>query len=155
LRVVQSPLRFNSRESWRRWLEKNHSTKKEAFLIIYKRALKNAKFSSPDALEEALCFGWIDGWFRPLDADRWVIRYTPRRKGSNWSRYNIATAWKLLNERRMTPAGVAGLPRDVLEVWEKHYPQPTVIVRVTQGRGIRFADGKNYLEMVEMPARAP
>ena len=99
--------------------------------------------------------GWIDGWFKPIDTERWVIRYTPRRNGSNWSKYNIATAWKLLNEHKMTPAGVAKLPKDALEIWEKYRPQATVIVRVTQGRGIRFADGRNYLSMVRMPARAP
>lgn len=124
-------------------------------MIIYKRAPMNEKFPSRAALEEALCFGWIDGWFKPLDDDRWVIRYTPRRKGSNWSKYNIATAWNLLNEKKMTEAGVAKLPRDVLKVWAKHRPQATIVVRVTQGRGIRFATGKNYLSMIKMPARAP
>jgi len=91
----------------------------------------------------------------PIDTERWVIRYTPRRKRSNWSKYNIATAWNLLNQQKMTSAGVAKLPKDVLEVWEKYRPQATVIVRVIQGRGIRFADGRNYLSMVKMPARAP
>jgi uncharacterized protein YdeI (YjbR/CyaY-like superfamily) len=155
MRDIQSARRFTSRGSWRKWLEKNHATEYEALLVIYKRAPKNSRFSSRDALEEALCFGWIDGWFKPIDDDRWVIRYTPRRKGSNWSKYNIATAWNLLNENKMTPAGVAKLPKDVLEVWEKHRPRATVIVRVTQGRGIVFADGRNYLSMIKMPARAP
>jgi uncharacterized protein YdeI (YjbR/CyaY-like superfamily) len=155
MRDIQSARRFTSRRSWRKWLAKNHATKDEALLIIYKRAPKNARFSSRDALEEALCFGWIDGWFKPIDEDRWVIRYTPRREGSNWSKYNIATAWNLLNENKMTPAGVAKLPKDVLEVWEKHRPQATVIVRVTQGRGILFADGRDYLSMIKLPARVP
>lgn len=105
-------IRCASRESWRRWLETNHAKKKEAFLILYKKPPKNAKFPSRAALEEALCFGWIDGWFKPLDDNRWIIRYTPRRKGSNWSKYNIARAWMLLNEGRMTPAGISRLPKD-------------------------------------------
>lgn len=115
----------------------------------------NVKFPSRAALEEALCFGWIDGWFKPLDNDRWVIRYTPRRKLSNWSKYNIATAWNLLNENKMTTAGIAKFPRDALEVWEKHRPQSTIIVGMAQGRGIRFADGRDYLSMIKLPARAP
>ena len=98
--------------------------------------------------------GLTDG-SNPLDNDRWLIRYTPRRKRSNWSKHNIATAWNLLNENKMTPAGVARLPKDVFEVWEKHRPHATVIIRVTQGRGITFADGKNYLSMIKMLARAP
>jgi uncharacterized protein YdeI (YjbR/CyaY-like superfamily) len=155
VRSSRGALRFSSRRQWRNWLARNHATKNEALLVINKRAPKNAKFPSRGALEEALCYGWIDGWFKPLDNDRWLVRYTPRRKRSNWSKYNIATAWNLLNENRMTPAGVARLPRDVLEIWEKYRPHATVIVRVTQGRGITFADGKNYLSMIKMPARAP
>jgi len=155
MRDLRGALRFTSRRQWRNWLERNHAVEREALLVVYKRPPKNKKFPSRAALEEALCFGWIDGWFKPIDTERWVIRYTPRRKRSNWSKYNIATAWNLLNQQKMTSAGVAKLPKDVLEVWEKYRPQATVIVRVTQGRGIRFADGRNYLSMVRMPARAP
>jgi uncharacterized protein YdeI (YjbR/CyaY-like superfamily) len=154
-RDLSRALRFSSRKQWRNWLERNHATKSEALLVIYKRAPKNARFPSRAALEEALCFGWIDGWFKPLNDERWVIRYTPRRKGSNWSMYNIATAWNLLSENKMTPAGASKLPRDAMEVWEKYRPHATVIVSMTQGRGIRFDDGRNYLSMVKMPARAP
>src|SRR5690348_15136629 len=96
MRDIQSALRFTSRGGWRKWLTKNHETKTEALLIIYKRPPKNERFPSHHAREEALCFGWIDGWFRPLDDERWVMRYSPRRRGSNWSKYNIARAWKLL-----------------------------------------------------------
>lgn len=79
-------------------------------LVIYKRPPKNKSFSNYDAVEEALCFGWIDGWLKPVDSERWVIRYTSRRRRSSWSDYNIARAWKLLNEEKMTAAGVARLP---------------------------------------------
>jgi hypothetical protein len=156
MRDIKSARRFYSRTRWRNWLTKNHSTKNEALLIIYKRPPKNSKFSSSDAIEEALCFGWIDGWFKPLDDERWVIRYTPRRKNSNWSKYNIATAWKLLNKGLMTSAGIARLPQDVFEVWKKHRPDATVITNKggAQGRAIRFSDGRDYLSMIEMPARA-
>lgn len=155
-RDLRSARRFASRESWRNWLEKNHDTEDQALLIIYKRAPKNARLSSTLALEEALCFGWIDGWFKPLDDERWVIRYTPRRKGSDWSKYNIARAWKLLNEERMTEAGIARLPQDVVDVWRTHKPPATVINGVgAQGTEIRFSDGKDYLTLIKMPARAP
>jgi uncharacterized protein YdeI (YjbR/CyaY-like superfamily) len=156
-RDVGSALRFTSRVGWRRWLAKNHNVKGEALLIIYKRPPKNTKFSSRDALEEALCFGWIDGWFKPVDRERWVIRYTPRRKRSNWSPYNIASAWKLLNEGLMTEAGIARLPQDAFEVWKEHKPAVTIITNRggAQGREIRFSDGKNYLSLIKMPSRAP
>jgi uncharacterized protein YdeI (YjbR/CyaY-like superfamily) len=155
VRDVRGALRFTSRRRWRDWLEKNHAVKREVLLIIYKRPPKNLRFPSNHALEEALCFGWIDGWFKPIDEERWIIRYTPRRNGSNWSRYNIARAWKLLNEGRMTPAGIARLPPDVLRVWEKYRPPVTVVNSVAQGMDIIFHDGRDYLSKVKMPARAP
>jgi uncharacterized protein YdeI (YjbR/CyaY-like superfamily) len=149
-------LRFNSREQWRKWLAKNHDSKSEALLIVYKRAPKNQRFPSHAALEEALCFGWIDSWFKPIDNDRWVLRYSPRRKGSNWSKYNIARAWSLLNEGRMTPAGIARLPHDVLDIWKKHRPPAVVVNREgAQGLAVRFSNGEDYLAMIKMPARAP
>ena len=74
MRDLRVMLRFGSRREWRSWLAENHATKSQALLMVYKRPPKNAKFPSRAALEEALCFGWIDGWFKPLDNDRWVIR---------------------------------------------------------------------------------
>jgi len=153
---VKKALLFSTRLAWRRWLERNHAMKNEALLTIYKRAPKNASFSSRDALEEALCFGWIDGWFKPIDANRWVIRYTPRRKGSGWSDYNIARIWKLLNEGKMTPAGVAKVPPEVVQVWEKYRPSPIIVDSRGARKGeIKFADGENYLSKVRKPTLAP
>ncbi len=154
VRDTEGALRFSSRKRWRDWLERNYATKSEALLIIYKRAPKNTSFSNRDAVEEALCFGWIDGWFKPIDADRWVIRYTPRRKGSRWSDYNIARAWKLLNKGKMTAAGVAKLPADVVRVWEKYRPPVTLVD--PRDRVIQFADDSvDYLSKVKRPALTP
>lgn len=154
VRDIRRALRFASRKRWCSWLERNHATKNETMLIIYKRAPKNASFSNLDAVEEALCFGWIDGWFKPIDADQWVIRYTPRRKGSSWSDYNIARAWKLLNEGKMTAAGVAKLPPDVVRVWEKYRPSVTVVD--PRDRVIQFADDSvDYLLKVRRHALTP
>ena len=155
VRDRQAPLRFALRKRWRDWLEKNYATKSEAFLVIYKRAPKNIRFPSDHAREEALCFGWIDGWFRPLDDERWIMRYTPRRNGSNWSKYNIARAWKLLNEGKMTPAGIARLPPEVFQIWKRHRPPVIIIPSWGEGAGIKFTDGKDYLAKIKMPAFAP
>ncbi len=152
--LIAKALRFSSREKWRKWLERNHATKNEALRFIYKRAPKNTPFSNRDAVEEALCFGWIDGWFKPIDSEQWVCRYTPRRKGSSWSDYNIARVWKLLNEGKMTPAGRAKLPPEVVKVWEKYEPRP---VEVHPGNRVkRFADESiDYLSKVKRPALTP
>ena len=138
-------------------MARNHSTKTEALLIVYKRAPENASLSSRDALEEAVCFGWIDGWFKPVDKERWVIRYTPRRKGSSWSDYNIARAWKMLDDGKMTAAGKAKLPTDVLEVWEEYHPSPFIVDSRGARKGeVRFTDQKmNYLSKVRKPALTP
>ena len=69
-KLVSKALTFTSAGKWRQWLEKNHAKRDEVFLFIYKRAPKYERFSNRDAVEEALCFGWIDGWFRPVDNDR-------------------------------------------------------------------------------------
>ncbi len=76
--------------------------------------------------------------------------------GSNWSKYNIARAWKLLNEGKMTPAGIARLPYDVFRVWERYRP-PVVIIdrRSAEGGVMRFSDDKDYLSRIKMPALAP
>ena len=153
-KLVSKALRFTSRGKWRRWLEQNHAKTDEAFLFVYKRAPKNERFSNRDAVEEALCFGWIDGWFRPVDNDRWVIRFTPRRKGSSWSDYNIARAWKLLNEDRMRKAGRVKLPVEVARVWDDFRPE--VLEVHPRNRTIRFAsEDANYLAMVKRPAKTP
>jgi len=157
MKNLQRAVRFASRRHWRRWLERNHSSKVEALLIICKRPRKNQTLSANAALEEALCFGWIDGWFKPIDDRRWVIRYTPRRKGSNWSMYNVARAWKLLNEGRMTPAGISKLPEEVLLVWERYSPRPIIAASLAgaQEKKIEFEDGKDYLSMIRLPVRSP
>jgi hypothetical protein len=147
-------LEFTTRNEWREWLNRNHASKDEVLLVIYKREPKTGTFSNLDAIEEALCFGWIDGWFRPVDADRKVQRYTPRRKGSSWSDYNIARAWKLLGENRMTLAGRAKLPVDVVSVWREH--RPRVLEIDPQNRVIRFAEERiDFLSRVKRPALTP
>ena len=147
-------LHFTTRKEWREWLERNHASKEEALLVIYKREPKTGTFSNLDAIEEALCFGWIDGWFRPVDSERKVQRYTPRRKGSSWSDYNIARAWKLLEEKKMTPAGRAKLPADVVSVWKER--RPRVLEILPQYRVIRFAgEGIDFLSKVKRPALTP
>lgn len=147
-------LHFTTRKEWREWLNKNHASKDEVLLLIYKIEPSNAGFSNRDAIEEALCFGWVDGWFRPVDSEHWVIRYTPRRKGSSWSDYNIARAWKLLGEHKMTAAGHVKLPAEVVSVWTKYRPE--VLEVHPRNRVIRFADeGTDFLSKVKRPALTP
>lgn len=98
---------------FRQWLIKNHNTKKEIWLVQYKKATKKPSIKYVDAVEEALCFGWIDGLEKSMDAERYALRFSPRRPKSNWTNTNKDRARRLITEGRMTPAGRATLPPDV------------------------------------------
>jgi uncharacterized protein YdeI (YjbR/CyaY-like superfamily) len=89
-------LHFRRREDWRAWLQSNHRHSTEAWLILSKARYRQGDLSLSDAVEEALCFGWIDGKLRSLDRERYALRFTPRRPASIWSVSNIIRARKLI-----------------------------------------------------------
>ena len=100
-------LDFSSRDEWRDWLAAHHADQREAWVAMYKVRSSRPGLRYNDAVEEALCFGWIDGLTRGLDADRFAQRFTPRKATSVWSLSNIARVQKLISQGRMTPAGMA------------------------------------------------
>lgn len=102
-------------DEFRKWLLKNHRTRKEIWLVQYKKATKKPSINYVDAVEEALCFGWIDGLEKSMDAERYALRFSPRRPKSNWTNTNKERARKMIAEGRMTPAGRAALPPDVIK----------------------------------------
>jgi uncharacterized protein YdeI (YjbR/CyaY-like superfamily) len=91
----------------RAWFEENHATAPELWVGYYKKATKRPTITWVEAVEEALCFGWIDGKLQRIDDEKHRQRFTPRRKGSNWSEVNIAKVAELRAQGRMTPAGEA------------------------------------------------
>src|SRR4030095_12876944 len=95
-----------TRKAWRKWLEKNHSTSPGVWLIYYKKSTGKAKLVYNDAVEEALCFGWIDSTLRPLDDERFMQRFTPRKPKSGWSGLNKKRIEKMIAEGLMTNAGI-------------------------------------------------
>src|SRR5512138_3014211 len=97
---------------FRKWLQENHQVKKEIWLVQYKKATKKPSVNYVEAVEEAICFGWIDGFEKSMDAERYATRFTPRRPKSNWTETNKERARKLIAEGRMTEAGRASLPGD-------------------------------------------
>lgn len=101
------PRFFASQEAFRTWLEKRHSTATELWVGLVRNGSGLRGIGYREALDEALCFGWIDGVRRSLDAGRWTIRFTPRKPGSVWSEVNIRRARELAAEGRMRPAGLA------------------------------------------------
>lgn len=108
------PTPFPDGAAFREWLELNHSTAREVFVLFYKKGSGKPTISYKEALDEALCFGWIDGILRGVDAESYSLRFTPRRQGSKWSRVNVARAQELIDQGRMRSSG--------LEEFEKRIP---------------------------------
>ena len=101
------PVYFPSPSEFRAWLEAHHASADELCVGYHKRGTEKPSMTWPESVDEALCVGWIDGLRRSVDAERYAIRFTPRRKGSNWSRVNLARVEVLRAEGRMRPAGLA------------------------------------------------
>lgn len=97
---------FKDRAEWRAWLSSNHGKKNEFWLVFYKKASRKKGISYEEALEEALCYGWIDSLMRKLDEERRVIRFSPRKEKSFWSARNKATVDRLIAARQMTEFGL-------------------------------------------------
>jgi uncharacterized protein YdeI (YjbR/CyaY-like superfamily) len=106
---------FATPDEWRRWLEKNHARATELWVSFHKKGSGTPSITWPESVDEALCFGWIDGIRKSIDEHRYRIRFTPRKKGSNWSRVNIARVAALTKEGRMHPAGLAAFEARVPE----------------------------------------
>jgi uncharacterized protein YdeI (YjbR/CyaY-like superfamily) len=100
-----------SRRAWRTWLETHHESKSEVWLVFYKRHTGRPTLSYNDAVEEALCFGWIDGVKRSIDEERYTHRFTPRKPESRWSRLNRERAARMQAAGLMLPAGEQAIRR--------------------------------------------
>ncbi len=98
-------LAFKDRDGWRRWLEENHVRENEAWIIIQKARSPYPGVTYEEALDEALCFGWIDGKMRSLDENSFTLRFSPRRRNSVWSLSNVERAERLMETGRMVEAG--------------------------------------------------
>ncbi|MBP6788796.1 MAG: YdeI/OmpD-associated family protein [Candidatus Promineofilum sp.] len=92
---------------WHAWLAANHTRAEGVWLITYRSVTGRATFSYEQAVEEALCFGWIDGHVKTLDDEQGMQWYAPRRVGSVWAKSNKARVERLIADGRMTPAGLA------------------------------------------------
>jgi uncharacterized protein YdeI (YjbR/CyaY-like superfamily) len=100
-------LGFDSAGAWQAWLESEHASSAGVWLQIAKKSAPEPTVSYAEALEAALCFGWIDGQKRPLDEHYWLQRFTPRKPASRWSKINTDKADALIAAGRMQPAGQA------------------------------------------------
>ena len=107
--MTAEPTFFPTAADFRRWLEANHETAPELLVGFWKKGTGRPSIDWPAARDEALCVGWIDGVRTSLGEESYTIRFTPRRKGSIWSKVNLARYEALCAEGRMKPAGVRAL----------------------------------------------
>jgi len=84
------------RKQWRSWLQKNHKSKESVWLVYYKKHTGKSSVHYADAVEEAICFGWIDGQIKKIDEDKYMQRYSPRTSKSLWSEINVERARKMI-----------------------------------------------------------
>jgi uncharacterized protein YdeI (YjbR/CyaY-like superfamily) len=99
-------IQAKDRKSWRKWLEKNHQTEKSVWLIIFHKDSETHSVYYEEAVEEAICYGWIDSIANKRDANSKYQFFSQRKPKSNWSRLNRQRAEKMINEKRMTSAGM-------------------------------------------------
>ena len=97
---------FSSPEAFRAWLEQHHTTAQELWVGFYKKSSGKPSITWPESVDEALCFGWIDGLRKRIDDESYTIRFTPRKPRSTWSAVNIKRVEELTKQGRMRPAGL-------------------------------------------------
>ena len=97
---------FKDAKSFSDWLDKNHQKEKVLWVCYYKKHTKKPSITWEESVAGALCYGWIDGLRRSIDGESYKIRFTPRRKNSIWSKKNINTINKLLEQKKMMPTGM-------------------------------------------------
>jgi uncharacterized protein YdeI (YjbR/CyaY-like superfamily) len=114
---IGETLLVTSRQEWREWLEQHYHEYKEIWLVYYKKTSGKIGITYEESVEEALCFGWIDGAIKGIDQEIYAGRFTPRRAKSPWSDSNRRRVAHLLQDGRMTEAGLAVLPADLLQAF--------------------------------------
>ncbi|MGI6633198.1 MAG: YdeI/OmpD-associated family protein [Bacillota bacterium] len=137
--MLNDQILFSDRDEFREWLTANHSSSRGTWLVFMKAGAE--KSVKPDeALEEALCFGWIDGQIRSIDETKYLKWFSPRRKGSKWSSKNRALAERLVGQGKMAAPGFEAIERAKRDgTWEAPKPAPIteeqidILVRALEG----------------------
>jgi uncharacterized protein YdeI (YjbR/CyaY-like superfamily) len=126
---VRSPVkRFASRSAWKAWLSRHHAKSTGIWLELARKESGLRSVSRPEALEVALCYGWIDGQSASVDEKWWRQRFTPRRPRSKWSKINCAAVAKLHAERKLAPAGIREMEAAQRDGrWDAAYASPRTI----------------------------
>jgi uncharacterized protein YdeI (YjbR/CyaY-like superfamily) len=118
-------MEFTTPKEWLKWLSKNHPASNGVWLKFHKKISGLKSMTYMETLEEALCYGWIDGQAKPFDSNSWIQKFTPRRPKSIWSKRNTERVMKLIEEKRMQPAGLKEIEKAKADGrWQKAYDSP-------------------------------
>jgi uncharacterized protein YdeI (YjbR/CyaY-like superfamily) len=116
---------FSSREKWEAWLSENYDRQEGIWLRIFKKNSGKETVSHAEALDEALCYGWIDGQGKSYDEISWILKFTPRRAKSIWSKRNRDNVERLIKQKRMKPAGLKEIEKAKADGrWDAAYDSP-------------------------------
>ena len=119
-------IEFKTAETFETWLLKNHDNSNGLWVKIFKKGSGEKTVSYAEALDVALCYGWIDGQKQAFDEQAWLQKFCPRREKSIWSKINIGHVERLINEGRMRPAGLKAVEKAKADGrWEKAYDSPS------------------------------
>ncbi|MCK4748092.1 MAG: YdeI/OmpD-associated family protein [Bacteroidales bacterium] len=120
-------LRAKSIEAWREWLKKNHDMEEVVWLVFKKKGVGPVPFDYQMALDEALCYGWVDSLLRAIDEKQYMRKFTPRKPTSTWSEHNKKHVERLIREGRMTGAGMKTIEAGKKSgMWDKGVKPPEV-----------------------------
>jgi uncharacterized protein YdeI (YjbR/CyaY-like superfamily) len=140
------PTFFATPADFRRWLEKHHETAPELLVGFHKKGSGRPSITWPESVDEALCFGWIDGIRRTIDDESYSIRFTPRRPRSNWSLVNVGRVAELTKLGRMRPAGI--------KAFEARDPARTGVYEFEQRQREQPTLSPEYVAQIERNAKA-
>jgi uncharacterized protein YdeI (YjbR/CyaY-like superfamily) len=128
------PVFFASPDELRAWFDEHHETEPELLVGYHKKAAKKPTVKHSQAIDQALCYGWIDSVGRRIDDERWQVRFTPRRTGSVWSKVNIDKVAELTAQGLMRPAGV--------QAYEQRRPDRVAVYSYEQPEGAELDAGQ-------------
>jgi uncharacterized protein YdeI (YjbR/CyaY-like superfamily) len=137
---------FRNRRDWRSWLEENHSTSGGVWVALRKKFSKAIGVTYQEALDEALCYGWIDGVMRSRDDETFLLRFTPRRRGSIWSKRNRDRVVELIDEGLITEAGLRAVDdAKKLGRWDTAYSSkevtiPADLLEALEGKPLMYSE---------------
>lgn len=107
---ITKTLEVKTREEWRRWLEKNYQKEKEIWFVFFKKSSGKKSITYNEAVEEALCFGWIDSMEKSIDEEKYALRFTPRNPKTPYSQTNIERLKRLIKEGKVIKSVLDNIP---------------------------------------------